>query len=218
MIHLFAGYESREAIGFHVFVESVLHLASEPVSIIPMSNMSMPQGTNAFTVSRFLVPYLMGFRGRAIFADASDMLMLADVAELDSLFDPAFAVQVVKHPNYHTRHKIKYRGTALETINTDYPRKNWASLMLVNCGHPAWAGMTPSELVDRPALDLLQLRNVPDEQIGALPDCWNRLVDEGHPTEGAKLMHWTAGIPGFEAYRDAPGSEAWHAARKAMEG
>lgn len=218
MIHLFAGYESREAIGFHVFVETVLRLASEPVSIIPMSNMSMPQGSNAFTVSRFMVPYLMGFRGRAIFADASDMLMLADVAELDSLFDPAFAVQVVKHPNYHTRHKIKYRGTALETINTDYPRKNWASLMLVNCGHPAWAGMTPQVLVDRPALDLLQLRNVPDEQIGALPDCWNRLVDEGHPTEGAKLMHWTAGIPGFEAYRDAPGSEAWHAARLAMEG
>lgn len=217
MIHLFCGYESREAIGFHVFVESVLRLASEPVSIIPMSNMSMPRGSNAFTVSRFMVPYLMGFRGRAIFADASDMLMLADVAELDSLFDHAFAVQVVKHPTYQTRHKIKYRGTELETINTEYPRKNWASLMLVNCDHQAWAGMTPTEMVRRPVLDLLQLRHVAEEQIGELPDCWNRLVDEGHPVDGAKLMHWTAGIPGFEAYRHAPGSDAWHFTRAEME-
>ena len=218
MIHLFCGYEPRESIGFHVFVASVIERASAPVNIIPLSAMSMPRGSNAFTVSRFLVPWLMQFRGRAIFADASDMLMLGDVAELDALFDPDFAVQVVKHPTYLTRHKIKYRGTALETINTEYPRKDWASLMLVNCEHPAWAGMTPPELVQRPMLDLLQLRHVPDEQIGALPDSWNRLVDEGHPTEGAQLMHWTAGIPGFEAYRDAPGSEAWHAARRAMEG
>lgn len=218
MIHLFCGYEAREAIGFHVFVASVIERASEPVNIIPLAAMSMPRGTNAFTVSRFLVPWLMQFRGRAIFADASDMLMLGDVAELQALFDPACAVQVVKHPNYQTRHKIKYRGTALETVNTEYPRKNWASLMLVNCEHPAWERMTPSALVNMPVLDLLQLRHVPDEQIGALPDCWNRLVDEGHSTDGVKLMHWTAGIPGFDCYRDAPGSEAWHAARRSMEG
>lgn len=218
MIRLFCGYEPREAIGFHVFVASVIERASEPVNIVPLTNMSMPKGTNAFTVSRFLVPWLMQFRGRAIFADASDMLMLGDVAELDALFDPAFAVQVVKHPTYRTRHKIKYRGTALETINTEYPRKNWASLMLVNCDHPAWAGMTPDALVQTPMIDLLQLRHIPDDQIGALPDGWNRLVDEGHPVEGAKLLHWTAGIPGFEAYRDAPGADDWRKARRAMEG
>lgn len=218
MIHLFCGYEPAEAVGFHTFVHSVLTRATKPVSIIPLAAMGMPKGTNAFTVSRFMVPWLMQFRGRAIFADASDMLMLGDVAELDALFDPDFAVQVVKHPNYQTRHKIKYRGTALETINTEYPRKNWASLMLVNCEHAAWAGMTPTEMVRRPVLDLLQLQHVAEEQIGELPDCWNRLVDEGHPVDGAKLMHWTAGIPGFEAYRDAPGSDAWHSTRAEMEG
>lgn len=218
MIYLFCGYEAREAIGFHVFVSSVIERASEAVNIIPLSAMTMPRGSNAFTVSRFLVPWLMQFRGRAIFADASDMLMPGDVANLDALFDPEFAVQVVKHPNYKTRHKIKYRGTALETVNTEYPRKNWASLMLMNCEHTAWSGMTPSEVVKRPVLDLLQLRHVPDEQIGELPDSWNRLVDEGQPVDGAELLHWTAGIPGFEAYRDAPGSEAWFAARRAMEG
>lgn len=218
MIYLFCGYEAREAIGFHVFVSSVIERASEAVNIIPLAAMTMPRGSNAFTVSRFLVPWLMQFRGRAIFADASDMLMLGNVADLDALFDPAFAVQVVKHPNYKTRHKIKYHGTALETVNTEYARKNWASLMLMNCEHPVWSEMTPSELVQRPVLDLLQLRHVPDDGIGELPNSWNRLVDEGQPVEGADLMHWTAGIPGFEAYRDAPGSNAWHEARRAMEG
>lgn len=218
MIHLFCGYEAREAIGFHVFVHSVIEHASGPVSIIPLPGMGQFEGSNAFTCSRFLVPYLMGFRGRAIFADASDMLVTADVSGLAGLFDDSFAVQVVKHPTYRTRHPIKYRGTALETVNTEYPRKNWASLMLLNCGHPAWAGMTPAKVAETSVIDLLEFRALDDSLIGEIPGEWNRLVDEGHPIEGAKLLHWTAGIPGFAEYRDAPGAELWHAQRKRMEG
>lgn len=213
MIHLFAGYERREALGFQVFVESVIERSSRLVSIVPLAEMGLPRGTNAFTVSRFLVPSLMGFKGHAIFADASDMLMLADIAELDALFDPSKAVQVVAHKDYKTRHHVKYRGTDLETVNCDYARKNWASLMLVNCEHEAWQGMTLESIQSRKTLDLLQLRHIRDEDIGSLPGCWNRLVDEGQPVEGAKLMHWTAGIPGFSEYRDAPGAVHWHATR-----
>lgn len=218
MIRLFCGYEPRESIGFHVFVSSVIERASEPVSIVPLTNMSMPTGTNAFTVSRFMVPWLMQFKGRAIFADASDMLMLGDVADLDALFDPAYAVQVVKHPTYQTRNKIKYRGTPLETINTEYPRKNWASLMLVNCEHPAWACMTPDELVRRPMIDLLQLSNIQDDQIGSLPACWNVLVDEGQDDANAKLLHWTAGIPAFAHYQNALRSADWFREFNEMSG
>jgi len=217
VINLFCGYEAREALGFHVFVSSVLARASLPVRFVPLASQGLPEGSNAFTVSRFLVPYLMGFSGRAIFADASDMLMLGDIAELDALFDDRFAVQVVKHPTYRTRHPRKYVGTPLETINTDYPRKNWASLMLINCAHPAWGDDTPEQLRALGALPCLQLSGLNDHEIGALPDCWNRLADEDHPVEGAKLLHWTAGIPGFEAYRDAPGADLWHAERRGLE-
>jgi hypothetical protein len=38
------------------------------------------------------VPRLMDYKGHAVFADASDMLMLGDLAELDALFDPTYAV------------------------------------------------------------------------------------------------------------------------------
>ncbi len=158
MIHLFCGYDRREGVGFQVFVRSVIERASQPVAIYPLSSMGLPEGSNAFTLSRFLVAQLMGFKGHAIFADASDMLMLADVAELDALFDPQYAVQVVKHPQYKSRHKLKYRGTSMECPNTNYDRKNWASLQIVNAEHPAWQ----AEGAALSTLDALQFRFIPE--------------------------------------------------------
>ena len=215
MIHLFAGHETAEAIGFAVFCQSVYARASKPVSITALAASGLPTGSNAFTLSRFLVPHLMGYQGHAIFMDASDMLMLADVAELDALFDDRFAVQVVKHPNYETRNPVKYIGTPLECANRDYPRKNWASVMIFNCAHPDWRGDTPESLRLAEPLELLQFHAVAD--IGELPGEWNRLVDEGQPLAGAKVLHWTAGIPAFEHYRDAPGADLWRAELARME-
>lgn len=213
-IHLFCGFDRRESVGFYVFMSSVLQRASAPVAVRRMDGHGMPHGSNAFTFSRFLVPYALGFKGRAIFADASDMLMLGDVGELDALFDPSKAVQVVQHA-YKTRNPRKYVGTDMECHNRDYPRKNWASLMLINCEHPAWANMTPERvecLAEAPAT-LLGLKWIDDADVGALPDCWNRIVDEGQPVAGACLLHWTAGIPAFAHYANAPGADLWRAQR-----
>lgn len=211
MINLFCGFDRREEIGFHVFVHSVLKNSTAPVSIIPLSSMGLPQGSNAFTQSRFLVPALMGFAGHAIFADASDMLALGDISELDAMFDPQFAIQVVKHAPYKSRHKTKYRGTAMECPNMNYPRKNWASVCIFNCGHPAWQSLEVSRF------DLLEFGFLNESLIGELPPQWNRLVDEGQPGDDAKVLHWTAGVPAFECYRDAPFADAWHIARRQME-
>jgi hypothetical protein len=212
VIHLFCGYDPREAIGFHVFVASVLERASVPVAIHPLNARSLPQGSNTFTFSRFLVPHLMGFKGRAIFADACDMLMLRDVADLDALFDPSKAVQLVKH-GYRTRNPQKYIGTPMQCANRDYPRKNWASLMLVNCEHMAWKLMNPREVAEFAEVptSLLGFSWMLDKEIGDLPGEWNRLVDEGQPVNDAAVMHWTAGIPAFPYYAQAPGADAWHA-------
>lgn len=216
MIKLFCGYDHRESIGWHVFVHSVISRATAPVEIVPLAAMGLKQGSNAFTLSRFLVPWLCSFRGHAIFCDASDMLMLADVAELDAMFDPQYAVQVIKHPDYKTKHKTKYRGTDMECPNMDYQCKNWASVMIVNCAHERWQYSTPEWIESMDRLMLLQFGIAPMEEIGELPDSWNRLVDEGHPVEGANLLHWTAGGPFFEQYADAPGADLWNKERKAM--
>lgn len=215
MINVFCGYDERESIGFHVFLSSILAHTLAPVAIKRMDSRDMPVGSNAFTFSRFLVPYLMGFKGHAIFADASDMLLLRDIADLDALFDERCAVQVVKH-SYKTRHPIKYRGTDMQCPNRDYPRKNWASLMLINCEHPAWRVMHPHTVANYPALNLLQLDWMRHDEIGALPPEWNVLADEGQQLAGAALLHWTAGIPHFDQYRATPGAEQWNAALQSM--
>lgn len=216
MIQLFCGYDRRESAGFHTFVHSVIARASQPVSIVPLAGLGLTQGSNAFTLSRFLVPYLTGFTGRAIFCDASDMLMLGDVAELDALYDPAQAVQVVKHGDYLSIHPRKYVGTDMECAQSNYARKNWASLMLLNCGHSAWRAVTPEAVESAEALDLLQLTHIDGRDIGELPPAWNVLIDEGQQDDGAKLLHWTAGVPWFKHYQNARRSKDWFAEFEAM--
>lgn len=204
MIKIFAGYDPREAVGWHVFVSSVLHRTTQPVQIIPVEGPQL-DGSNAFTYARFAVPSLCGYGGWAVFVDGADMLCLADVAELWAMRDERFAVQVVKHPSYRTRHQIKYRGTDMECPNRDYDRKNWSSVMLINCAAPEWQA-PPAE-----GIRLHQFADFPDERIGALPAQWNCLVDEGQNSDNAKLLHYTAGLPAFEQYARAPRAAEWFA-------
>lgn len=209
---LFCGYDPREAIGFHVFTHSALKHTTKTLEITPLASMGMGEGSNAFTLSRFLVPKLCGFKGRALFVDACDMLCLGDLAELDALFDPRYAIQVVKHKTYKTQHRTKYRGTSMECPNLNYERKNWMSVAMFNCEHPAWR----IDVRELAAHDLLALKFLNDADIGELPAEWNRLVDEGHPHEDAKILHWTAGMPAFDYYTSAPAADLWHFARIEM--
>lgn len=209
MINLFLGYDQREAIGFQVFCHSVIKNTTKPVAITPLASLGFEMGSNAFTFSRFLVPYLMGFGGHAIFCDASDMLALGDMQELNKLYDKSKAVQVVKHPAYKSSSARKYIGTEMECDQSNYERKNWASIMLINSGHSAWFGMTPKFVETCDKLELLQLRYFEDKEIGELPPEWNVLVDEGQSDDNAKILHWTQGIPSFAHYKNARRSKDW---------
>lgn len=221
-IQLFAGFDEREEVGFHAFASSVIAHATVPVSITPLSLQTVQRiygeghrdGTNGFIYLRFLIPYLMNFSGWAIFADGADMVMTADIAELARLYDPFKAVQVVKH-DYRTKHPRKYVGTAMESDNNDYPRKNWSSLMLINCGHYAWRGMTPDKVATLPGSHLHRLSFIHEDRfVGDLPKEWNWLADEYGENPEAKLLHWTAGIPGFPQYQGAPHAAQWFAAHE----
>ncbi len=223
MIRLFTGHDQREEVGTWVFASSVLRNSSVPVQFMPLYKPaletefreSFKEGTNGFTMSRFLIPALCDFAGTAIFADGADMVCRGDLADLDALRDPQYAVQVVKH-DYVSRHDRKYRGTRMEARNEMYPRKNWCSLMLINCAHPAWREMTPGAVARWTLAELLQLRFLPDALVGSLPLQWNWLCDEYGPSSDAKILHWTAGIPGFPAYADAPMAPAWRSAHERM--
>lgn len=216
MIPLYAGFDEREEVGFHTFASSVIHRASRPVSIHPL-HLGMfrgfyeekhGDGTNAFIYTRFLIPFLQHFTGWAVFMDGADMVCLGDIAELWDHRDHYKAVQVVKH-DYQTKHPRKYVGTQMEADNRDYPRKNWSSVMLINCGHFAWRQMTPERVMAMSGADLHQFAWVESERVGDIPREWNWLADEFGENKDAKLLHWTAGIPGFPAYANAPMADVW---------
>lgn len=206
-VNLYLGWDARESVGLLVFIQSLLELSTVPVRITPLySNvMETREGSNTFTWARFAVPRLMGWTGTAIFMDGSDMLMRCDIAELLDLADPYLPVQCVKH-RYKTQHPVKYVGTELECPNVDYDRKQWASLFVANCHHQEWRRVTDS-------LDTLQMRFVDDGKIGELDPSWNWLCQEQGENHDAKILHFTAGIPAIDAYRDSPHADEWLACR-----
>ncbi len=220
-IPLYCGYDPREAAGYHTFCQSVLERSSVPVAFIPLHAPMLDNfegqrdGTNAFIYSRFLIPYMQNYRGWAIFADASDMVCLDDIAKLWAmrekfLFNKALAV--VKH-DYKTKHARKYIGTPMEADNADYPGKNRSSLILWNCGHYANHRLTPELVKESPGSFLHRFQWVSEDQIGDLPQDWNCLSGEQNLTDAA-LIHFTLGVPGFTHYRNCDGAAHWHRAKK----
>ena len=221
MINVFAGYDDREAVGYHTFCASLIRNASQPLSITPLHLDNLrgiysevhKDGTNAFIYSRFLVPYLMGYKGWAIFVDGADMVCKGDIAELWAMRDYFKAVQVVGH-DYKTKHPRKYVGTSIEADNGDYPCKNWSSVMLINCGHKAWQGITPTGIEGMTGAQLHRFSFMKESEIGFLRPEWNWLADEFGENPNAKLLHYTAGIPAWEHYKDTPHAADWFEANK----
>jgi len=209
-INLMVGFDQREAIAYHVFCQSVIDRASMPIQFLPLAENSLNQykeihtdGSNKFVYSRFLTPYLMNFSGWAIFADG-DMVCQADIVELWSLRDTTKAVQVVKH-DYKTKATKKYLGNK----NEDYPKKNWSSLILWNCGHPENAILTPEFIQGQPGSYLHRFSWLGDNLIGELDAEWNWLAIEYPENPNAKLIHYTLGTPCFKDYANECMSDAW---------
>jgi hypothetical protein len=115
-------------------------------------------------------------------------------------------VQVVKH-DYKTKHPTKYLGAK----NEDYPRKNWSSVIIWNCGHPDNAWMTPDSIAASTGRILHRFAWLDDNQVGQLPDDWNWLVTEYPKLQSAKLVHFTLGTPCFKGYDQCDYAEEWHA-------
>jgi hypothetical protein len=213
VLKLFCGYDPKEAIGFHVFCQSLIERSSIDVQIIPLSGIQR-DGTKAFTYSRFLVPEMCNFRGQAIYLDASDMLMLDDIADLQALFDPTFSVQVVKH-DYHTQHSRKFIGSEYESKNEDYPRKNWSSVILWNCEHFSNQILTQEYVSKQSGAHLHRFGWLKDDKIGELPNCWNVLVGEMYNTD-TKIAHFTLGIPDLANYDLCDYSDQWYETKNRM--
>jgi len=208
MLRLFCGWDEREAAGFHAFAHSVIEKTTLSVSIIPLRADNQRDGSNRFTYSRFLVPYLCDFQGFALWMDGADMIANADLADLWDLRSGWYAVQVAKH-DYKTAHATKYVGTEMETENSDYPRKNWSSVILWDCAHYGNRCLTPEFVTEHDGAFLHRFAWLPDERIGELSLDWNWLTSEYGTNANAKVLHFTAGTPNIRAYRSSPHAQLW---------
>lgn len=219
MIPIYVGYDDREAVGYSVFCSSVLSRTKERVAFHPMRG-SKVVGSTQFNAERFRIAEERGFRGWAIWAE-SDMLCRGDVAELMELAKGHYDVLVAKH-EYQTKFQTKFLGQP----NPDYPRKNWSSLMLINCDASVWRRV---QALRPPLTELHRFSQITDdkllsrraelfapERVGALPLEWNWLVGEYAYNRAAKLAHFTIGLPCWQEYATCDYADEWFEERRAM--
>jgi hypothetical protein len=212
MFRVYIGYDSKESVAYHTLAHSILRRSSIPVSIAPVMQSQLnglytrPRGSTEsteFSLTRFLVPALSGYRGWSMFMDC-DMLCRADIAELAALRDQAAdkSVLVCKH-DYVPKTKRKF----LDQVQTRYERKNWSSLMLFN--NERCRALTPQYVNSATGLDLHRFKWIDDASIGGLPLEWNWLVGEYEANPAAKIVHYTLGGPWFDEYRDCDYADEW---------
>ena len=209
-VKIYIGFDQRESVAFHTFVQSLIDHASIPLDITPLAVKTLKgyeekheDKSNDFVYSRFLTPFLNDFKGWAIFVDG-DMICQTDIKELLDLRDNSKALQVVKH-DYKTKASQKYLGN----INQDYPRKNWSSVILWNCEHPKHKILTPDFIANESGKYLHRFSWLEDNEIGELPKEWNWLVTEYPNNEQANIIHYTLGTPCFKDYRNTEMADIW---------
>lgn len=192
--------------------------SSVPIEVIPLRRQDLrsqniytrdqdPKQSTEFTYCRFFVPYINNYKGWALFAD-DDFLWLGDIAELLDQVDDKYAIMCAQH-DYAPAAGSKLAGRQQEA----YPRKNWSSMVLYNCGHPANAKLTIEMINSASGSYLHRFQWIEDDAlIGRIHHDWNFLVEWYTPyTDGEfpKAIHYTEGGPWFPDYRKTDYSKVW---------
>lgn len=215
------GYDSTEVPGVYACIESILEHASRPVSFILLRQETLrrdniyfkdrtPDEATEFSRSRFLAPYLVGYKGPVLFMDGADMIVKSDIVELFESVPTGIDVAVVKH-DYNPMEERKFNGAAPQT---QYPRKLWSSLMLFWANTSACQRLTPRYVSEATGAELHQLKWItPVQMAGAfrysdedrianrvwsLGEEWNWIPDHSEARvsfEDAKIVHYTTGTP-----------------------
>lgn len=182
-MRIFIGIDPRQPIAYNVAHNSIIRRISVPVSITPILLRTLPIsriGLTEFTYSRYMIPWMCGYQGHAVFMDA-DMMVRADVAELKQFYSD--------HPVSVVKNDLRYE---------------WPSLMIFN--NEKCKALTPEYVQTHPAPQAFGWA----ETIGELPKDWNHLVNYDPPNPNAKLVHFTQGIPCFEETKDHEYADEWH--------
>lgn len=214
---VFIGYDSRESQAYDACVNSINKNSFSSYSIHALKISHLRElgiytreedslSSTEFSFSRFLIPYLLNYKGWALFCDC-DFIFLEDLENLFSIIDDKYAVMCCKH-NYNPKGTLKMDGKTQHL----YPRKNWSSLVLWNCSHPSNKHISPEIVNTQTGQYLHRFSWLRDEEIGSIPIQWNWLVGwYKEPENGTpKGLHFTEGGPWFDNYKDCEYSEYYY--------
>lgn len=228
MPRVFVGFDPREILAYEVCRRSLLrHCPDAHVTPLKQDNLrraglyrrafwvddgqrydttdGRPFSTE-FSFSRFLVPMLGVAEDQewVLFCD-SDFLFRASVDDLFAYADSRYAVMVVQH-DYRPKEHHKMRSHA---VQEGYPRKNWSSLMLINCRHPQAQMLTTWQANTQPGRWLHGFSWLTDNAIGQLPEPWNWLQGWSNPEREARAVHYTLGTPDVTGAVATPWDAEW---------
>ena len=213
--NVYVGWDSRETDAYKVCVGSLDQYSSEKIDIIPLMRDDLRERglyarddanecSTEFTYTRFLIPYLNNYQDWVLFIDC-DFLFTRDISELFNLADDKYALMCVQH-DYAPNAKIKMDGQK----QVAYPRKNWSSCMLWNCGHELNRQVKKEWASTKSGAFLHRFQWLPDDAIGSLPLEWNWLEGEyDKPDKIPAVVHYTNGGPWFENYQDVDYAGEW---------
>lgn len=226
---VYVGFDPREIAAYAVTVQSLVTRSSVPLSITAVELTSLQRKglytrptkvvggrlldvisehgmSTEFAISRFLVP-LLSATGWALFVDC-DMLARCDIEEVFRIAEdnPQCAVMCVKHKHIPISN-VKMDGQ----VQSYYNRKNWSSVCLWNCDHPANKALTLDVINTKPGRDLHGYYWLTDDLIGELPQECNYLVGYTQLPLGVepKIVHFTDGIPHMSGYFNCEYADEW---------
>ena len=189
-MRVFVGLDESQLVAARVLEHSIRKHASRPVRFVPMLDLPTPvpkdpanRGRTGFSFSRFHIPELAGYRGRALYLDA-DMQVFADLAEL---WD------------------IPFGDKKVLCTRQDEPPEQWRgsdwfkpgrqmSVMLLDCERLDWdverivGGLDAGEYSYEQLMFELCVVD-PDEIGDDVPPEWNHL--EHYEPGVTKLLHYT---------------------------
>jgi lipopolysaccharide biosynthesis glycosyltransferase len=190
-IRVYVGADRSQQLAIRVLEYSIKRHTTAEVEVHPMIDLDVPkprdprQGQRTgFSFSRFCIPRLAGYRGRAIYMDA-DMQVFRDIRELWNL--PFHGRKIL------VQHEVKHQSETLKKDNAPARRMKQCAVMLLDCDRLAW---DIAEIVGR--LDagdytyeqlMYEMCLLPEEDVGYdVPFEWNSLE---HFDSQTGLLHYT---------------------------
>jgi lipopolysaccharide biosynthesis glycosyltransferase len=190
-VKVFVGTDRSQRLAVKVLEHSIEQNTQLDVEVIPMEDLLIKQPKDprnsqrtGFSFSRFCIPQLAGYKGKAIYLDA-DMLVFKDIASLWNIpFDGAKVV---------IQEEIPKDKQTTEKIGAPKERVKQCSVMLLNCEKLDWDIKEIINDLDRGKYDYdklmkeLCILNESDIKYG-VPFNWNSL--EYYDRETC-LIHYT---------------------------